>query len=195
MTDTTDKKLIALRVLAKEWQSSLSLSRSSAHLADRSATSLLLHAMMSKQLVKKNNNGYFSITEKGREYLAEHDEALPVPEVEEEEAVKTTEELLAEELKEEAPLISGTVDVSEVDWVQNSFSEVTEPATEEELEMSENAWPLIAGLIKNMPEKTSFVIENNSASIVFAKSRFSLQKEGDIEAVLRAAELYAGKAA
>lgn len=181
MSDINEKELIILRSLKEEWKSTKGLVTENVDLADRVETSLLLHELREDEFIKKASNGYWQLTTKGKSYLASHD-GEP-----EEETIKTTEELLAEELESETPTLSGKV-VDGPAPMQDAQRELVE-------EPKQSQWSLISGFMEELPEQASLVVGKGGASIVVDGSEFQLEREGDVEAVIRAAELYAGKVA
>lgn len=185
MSDSiTEIELTVLRSLDQEPKSTKGLMSEIIDLSDRAETSLLLNGLMKDGFIRKASNGYWRLERFGDAYLQNHDgKGEAAQDQETQDHIKTTEELLAEELENESFVLGEAVD---------SIEEAS-PAIEADSVKSNSCWDAVKSLMKDLPGNTSFVIENSSASIVFANSQFSLKQEGDMEAVLRAAELYQGQ--
>lgn len=162
-----EPKILILEELAKNWSSARRISESNAALADRNTTSLLLHSMSNDGFIKKCTNGYWQITELGREHLQNNGDKKPL------ELAEDLAEQIAEEFATDGGALGGGVIIG--------------PNQNPLVDLKPDPFDALRVLAELVPSNAMFSIGKDS--IILGSKKYRIEKPGDFEAVMRAEAL------
>lgn len=147
--------------------------------SDRAFASGFLGNMRSAGLIHKRSNGYWALTQKGREMLegvsdlGKKDEAPePIP--------------VKDPVNEKVTVVS--------DWEQ-TIRDTSRKAESDATVAQLNSWEMARRLQHEIPNGSSLVIEADEVFLAWRGARFAIQKPEDLQAFKAIQEAYVGEVA
>jgi len=175
MADVLD----VLGVIKEAERSTKALMEAFPNWSDRAFASGFLGNMRSAGLIHKRSNGYWALTQKGRERLEGVSGLGKKDEAPEQIPVK-------EPVNEKVTVVS--------DWEQ-TIRDTSRKAESDATVTQLNSWEMARRLQHEIPNGSSLVIEADEVFLAWRGARFAIQKPEDLQAFKAIQEAYVGEVA
>ncbi|KAE8545386.1 hypothetical protein [Marinobacter nauticus] len=175
MADVLD----VLGVIKEAERSTKALMEAFPNWSDRAFASGFLGNMRSAGLIHKRSNGYWALTQKGRERLEGVSDLGKKDEAPEQIPVK-------EPVNEKVTVVS--------DWEQ-TIRDTSRKAESDATVAQLNSWEMARRLQHEIPNGSSLVIEADEVFLAWRGARFAIQKPEDLQAFKAIQEAYVGEVA